>query len=71
MQRVFICHASQDNEKAKALAERLAATGEFDCWYDGWELKSGDNLVAKINQGLAEAEFGIVLVSKSGLMSAW
>jgi hypothetical protein len=38
--------------------------GGLDVWYDEFELRIGDSLRRKIDQGLAKSRFGIVVLSK-------
>ena len=62
---VFISYASEDREAvAKPLAELLAALG-IKVWFDQFNLKIGDSLRRKIDEGLATCEYGIVILSPS------
>jgi len=49
---VFLSHAGEDTAWCEALAERLRNEG-VRVWFDQWELQPGDNLLARINDGLA------------------
>lgn len=40
-------------------------------WYDEFEMKIGDNLRRKIDKGLVNSRFGIVVVSKSFINKGW
>jgi hypothetical protein len=67
----FISHASEDKEAiAIPLAEALRGAG-LRVWLDQHELRVGDNLFAKINQGLANSRFGVVVLSPSFLAKDW
>src|SRR4051812_32212866 len=68
--RVFISHSSKDKDAVEQLANQLAEYG-FEVWYDGWEILSGDDIVAKINHGLDKCEAGIIVFSKHSLESRW
>jgi len=68
--RVFISHSSKDKPAVIALAEALRARG-IDAWLDQWEIAPGDSIVGKINEGLDQAEAGIVVFSKHTMASAW
>jgi TIR domain len=59
--RVFISHASQDKAAVLALAESLRALG-IDPWLDTWEIGPTDDIVARINQGLHDADAGIIVI---------
>jgi len=68
---VFISHASEDkDEVVRPLAVALQASG-LRVWYDEFELKIGDSLRRKIDKGLANSRFGIVVLSKSFLGKGW
>jgi hypothetical protein len=64
---VFISHASEDKDEiARPLAMLLQAKG-LRVWLDEQQLRLGDSLSRKINDGLAFSRFGIVVVSESFL----
>ena len=68
---VFISHASEDKSEvvrplALALQER-----NLQVWYDEFELKIGDSLRQKIDKGLANSRFGIVVLSKHFIKKGW
>ena len=64
---VFVCHASPDKEGlVRPLAHALKAGG-LEVWFDEFELKIGDSLRRKIDQGIRSARYGIVVLSPSFL----
>ncbi len=68
---VFISHATEDKEDvARPLANALRNNG-LKVWFDEFELKIGDSLRRKIDQGLANSRFGIVIISKSFIEKGW
>lgn len=68
---VFISHASEDKaEVVRPLANALVAAG-VSVWYDEFELKIGDSLRRKIDQGLANSRVGLVVLSPSFLGKGW
>lgn len=68
---VFICHASEDKDAvARPLAESLVA-GNLRVWFDEYELRIGDSLRRKIDQGLANSRFGVVILSESFFAKDW
>lgn len=68
---VFISHASEDkDEVVRPLALALKENG-LTVWYDEFELKIGDSLRRKIDQGLANSRFGIVVLSKNFIKKGW
>jgi hypothetical protein len=68
---VFISHASEDKD---AVVRPLAAAlkGEnLRVWYDEFELRIGDSLRRKIDQGLANSRVGLVVLSHSFIAKGW
>lgn len=64
---VFLCHARED--KARVVRE-LACALERDgitYWLDEAEIKWGDSVTQKVNEGLARSRFVIVVLSESFL----
>lgn len=60
---VFVCHASEDKLRfVEPLLRELASRG-VKVWYDRVEIKLGDNIAARINDGLARSRFGVVALS--------
>lgn len=68
---VFISHASEDKDEiVRPLAYALQGEG-LSVWYDEFELKIGDSLRRKIDKGLANSKFGIVVLSKEFIRKGW
>ena len=68
---VFISHASEDKDSVvRPLAFALKNKG-VNVWYDEFELKIGDSLRRKIDQGLSKSKFGIVVISRSFIKKGW
>ncbi len=68
---VFISYASKDRESiVKPLVQILEANG-ISCWYDEQDIKWGDNIVEKINSGLAKSKYFLVVLSKKYLSKNW
>lgn len=68
---VFISHASEDKDAVvRPLANALKGKG-LNVWYDEFELKIGDSLRRKIDQGLSKSRFGIVVISRSFIKKGW
>ena len=68
---VFISHASEDKETvAIPLAGWFTRAG-LRVWLDAQELKIGDSLREKIEHGLAESRFGVVIISEIFLAKRW
>ena len=68
---LFLSHASEDRDDvARPLAVALQERG-LHVWYDEFELRIGDNLVAKLNAGIRDSRFGILIFSKSFFAKQW
>lgn len=63
---VFISHASEDKGYVEPLVEVLKAAG-ITIWYDRIVLEWGDDLRTKIDHGLANCRYGIVVFSTAFL----
>ena len=68
---VFISHASEDKDSvARPLASLLTRSG-LAVWLDAHELRLGDSLSAKLNEGIAESRFGVVILSRAFFAKDW
>ena len=71
MHDVFICHASEDKDDfVRPLAQALSAQN-LDVWYDEFTLSIGDSLRDTIDRGLANSQFGIVVLSPHFFQKQW
>jgi TIR domain len=66
----FICHASEDKDVARQLAEALGRSG-YGVWFDEYELRLGNSLRRKIDEGLANSRFGVVILSRRFFEKEW
>ncbi len=68
---VFISHASEDKAAiARPLYDALDRFG-VSVWFDEAELRIGDSLRRKIDQGLARSAFGVVIFSEAFFTKGW
>lgn len=68
---VFISHASEDKDAiVRPLANALQSDG-LRVWYDEFELRIGDSLRRKIDQGLANSRIGLVVLSHAFIAKGW
>lgn len=68
---VFISHASQDKEDfVEPLAGLLSDMG-LKVWYDDFVLKVGDSLSRSIDRGIANSEYGLVVLSPHFFAKGW
>jgi hypothetical protein len=68
--KVFISHVSQDKEFARRLAKGLQDAG-IEVWLDEFEIKIGDNLIQRINEGLEACDYIIAVISRNYINSQW
>lgn len=67
----FICHASEDKEAVALPLANLLIAGDAKVWYDKFSLKIGDSLRQRIDEGLKESRFGVVIISKNFFKKKW
>lgn len=68
---VFICHASEDkSDIIRPLVAAFKREG-ISYWYDKAEIKWGDSIIEKVNEGLRISRYVIVVISKSFLSKNW
>ncbi|MBZ5525910.1 MAG: CHAT domain-containing protein [Acidobacteriia bacterium] len=61
--KVFCSHRSVDKPRVREIARKLREAG-IDAWLDEWEIKPGEDIVAKINEALAGYDVALIFVSK-------
>lgn len=68
---VFISHASEDKQEvARPLADILTRAG-LHVWLDENELNVGDSLRERVDHGLANSRYGIVILSPAFFAKDW
>lgn len=70
MHSIFLSHTSIDKPFVEKLAVDLKAIG-VAVWYDKWEIKVGDSLTRKIEQGIQECEYLAIVLSPEAIQSEW
>lgn len=71
MRDVFICHASEDKDDVvRPLVEAFTEAG-ISCWYDEAEIRWGDSVTQKINEGLAKSRYVLVVFSVAFVQKNW
>ncbi|MGH3684092.1 MAG: TIR domain-containing protein [Pseudonocardiaceae bacterium] len=68
--KVFLSYRSTDRVVVEVFAERLRRDG-IDAWYDGWEIEPGDDIVAKMDEGIGRCGAGLVFVSHAWFEGPW
>jgi hypothetical protein len=67
----FICHASEDKTDVARPLANLLAGHRLHVWIDEGEIRPGDSLRAKIDEGLAASRLGVVIVSPHFPRKPW
>lgn len=68
---VFIAHASEDKDDVVCELAQALQQADLRVWYDEFELKTGDSLHRKIDKGLANSRFGVIVLSRSFFSKGW
>ena len=67
---VFLSHSTKDKPTAKAIATRLKKDG-LRVWFDAWEIRPGDSIPAKIEEGLEASRVLVLCMSAHAFGSDW
>ncbi len=67
---VFLSHSSRDKDVIRELAERLKRDG-LRVWFDQWEIKPGDSIPSKIEEGLEHSRVLVLCMSANAFGSDW
>lgn len=71
----FISYQSADEAFAKKLAEGIEAHPlngrRLKVFFAPWDIKPGDNIVEKLNEGLDKARFYLIVLSPEALKADW
>jgi len=68
---VFISHASEDKDNFVRPFVMLLKENGVKVWYDEFELQIGDSLRRKIDNGLKQSRYGIVVLSEAFFNKNW
>jgi len=68
--KVFLCHSIDDHVLVLRLGKDLRSNG-VDVWLDEWEIKPGDSLRRKIDEGLGNADYFFAILTRNSLGSEW
>jgi len=67
---VFLSHTSVDKPFVEKLGKDLKKLG-VNVWFDKWEIKVGDSITWKIEDGIRENEYLAIVLSPEALNSSW
>ena len=70
MKSVFLCHATRDKPLVRRIAHELERFG-IKVWLDEREIRVGDSLREKIEQGLTDADYVVIALSEHSLSRPW
>jgi outer membrane protein assembly factor BamB len=68
---VFLAHASEDKEAVVRPFYKECRLASISAWLDEAEIRWGDSLLEKIEEGLGKARFVVLFISKSFLEKPW
>jgi formylglycine-generating enzyme required for sulfatase activity len=68
--RIFLSHSSQDKDSVRRLAEDLRRVG-IEVWLDEWEIRVGDQISRKIQEGLKNTDYLAVWLTRASVASGW
>ena len=68
--KVFLSYASEDRELAKRIAEGFTKNS-IDTWWDEWEIRAGDSIRQKIDEGLRDCTHFVVLLTPNSIDKPW
>lgn len=67
---VFLSYTHEDRDLAEKIATQLTTVG-IDTWWDEWEIRAGDSIVQKIDEGLGDCTHFIVLLTPRSIDKPW
>lgn len=67
---IFLSHSAKDKAVVRPLAERLRVDG-LRVWFDEWEIRPGDNIPLKIEEGLERSRNLVLCMSANAFDSDW
>jgi hypothetical protein len=68
--KAFLSFGWEDHDLAKRIAEYLQANG-IETWWAQWEIRAGDSLRQKIDEGLGSCTDFIVLLTPTSIGKPW
>lgn len=69
--QVFLSHASEDKDAIVRRFYEACERNGISAWYDAAEIRWGDSLVTKVEQGLATSKIVLLFLSKDFLRKPW
>lgn len=69
--QAFLCHASADKTGYVEPFGRFLASKGIRPWLDGWDIRPGDSILTKIEEGITGADYFLPFVSPRSIESNW
>lgn len=70
MTTIFLSHTSIDKPFVEKLAKDLQNLG-IQVWFDRYQIKVGESILWKIDEGIRDSEYLAIVISKEALESEW
>ena len=70
MSTIFLSHTSIDKPFVEKLAKDLNNLG-INVWYDKYQIKVGESILWKIDEGIKESEYLGIVISQEAMRSEW
>lgn len=70
MAKLFLSYSSTDKDFVRTLAADLRELGHQP-WLDEWEIRVGDSIPSKIEQGISDADYVVIILTERALRSNW
>ena len=67
---LFVSYASEDRHTVQVIVSGLEGRG-FKVWWDKGQITLGDKLTEKIDEGLRNSRYGVVIISRSFIEKQW
>ncbi len=68
---IFICHASEDKDEVVIHLVKALDNAGITYWYDQAEIKWGDSITQKVNDGLKISRYVVVILSEAFISKNW
>lgn len=68
---LFLSHATEDMETVVVPLIKALSKYPIKVWIDNKELRIGDSLMGKINEGIAKSRYGLVILSLNFFAKTW
>jgi hypothetical protein len=68
--KIFLSHSSKDKPNVRLLLQQLKTHG-IEVWIDEEQIKVGDSISSKIQQGLRESNYLCIWITNNAMESGW